>query len=960
MKKYTTLFLALLCTSVTMAQSLGELRVKLVDQSDKSEIVGATLSLTNGESRTIYQSSNQNGSCSFTQLPYGSYLLQATYIGYDTIRTGINLNQKLMDLGTLEMAFKAQEIAEVSVMGNAIRTSLSGDTVIYNADAYKVTSDAVVEGLLAKMPGIKVDDGEVEAQGEEVKRVYLDGKEFFGEDVALAVKNIPADIIAKVEVFNKLSDNAEFTGFDDGESYKALNFVTREGKNRGEFGKFVAGYALDNLYQLNASYNYFTGNHRITVTGMANNMNIKGFGSMDLVGGGGTRVGGGGRSMGGGGGSFVGSPSGISTLGAVGVNYGGSFAEDKFKVEASYFYNLSLNEVDKETDRQYLTTDDELQRFYNATNNSESSNYNHRINSRLEYKPNERNSFMMRPEVAFQDNGSAQYALATNSEAATDGTLSELSQTESSTTSDKVAYTLSNTLVYRTLLDENGRNIMVSAKGNYSNNNSDALSTTNIEYPTTDDTFIKLNTLNGTKNYNIGSSVTYSEPIMDKKAMLTMKYNINHRYSDADYLVYEWEQQENLFNPDYDPTSSNIYNSGYTTHEVGPGIMYSVPQSLQMSANVAYQYSALANDQELPIITPSNQRYTFDNVVYSLNMRKSFNSTSTLRLMLRSNTENPSISALQDVVKDSNPQNVTSGNSDLKPSYNNSFKATYNLANITQGQTFMAMLSANLTNNYIGESKIMLLSPDDSYTLPNGEELERYGQYTTPVNLDGNWRITSSISYGTPINLISSNLNVDLGASYGESPSIFNGINNMSTTTSYKAGASVGSNISQNADFTLSYNGGYNIADYKYNIEGSQSQRNEYMTHRATAQYKFIFWDLITLYGNTSYTQYQGITDDFKEEYVMCNLYLGMKLFKNQSGEISIGVNDLFNQSENFARNTTDSYIENVTSNTIGRYYGIKFTYDLRRFNGSQTGNTRGEHRPNMGDGGMGGGRGPR
>ncbi|MFI3322645.1 MAG: TonB-dependent receptor [Rikenellaceae bacterium] len=961
MKKITLILIAIIISTLSFAQSVGDIKIRLVDSKDASEVAGAYVTLTDSNKKSVFGVTGADGVCSFKNLSYGQYELSASFLGYDNSYLSINVNKSLVDVGDVKMKVKPMKIDEVTVMGTAIRTSQNGDTIIYNAEAYKVTADAVVEGLLAKMPGITVDDGEVEAQGEEVKKVFLDGKEFFGEDVALAVKNIPADIIAKVEVFNKLSDNAEFTGFDDGDSYKALNFVTKEGMNRGQFGKFTAGYNTDNLYQISASYNYFVDNHRLSISASSNNMNIKGFSSMDV---GSSRRGGdggGGRGTTSGSGSFAASPSGLSTSTGIGLNYGGSFAEEKLKIEASYFYNESDNEVNKETDRQYITDDDETQRYYDAISNSATDNYNHRFNGRIEYKPNSRHQIMMRPEFAYQNNGSSSYSFANNTESADGITFSDLSTNESSTTSEKDAYSVSNNIVYRALLGDNGRNIMVNANGSYSKNETVKLTSTDITYPLLTDTLTKQNILDGTTGYSVKAGVMYSEPIWEN-AMITANYNISHNYSDADYLVYVWEEQANLFNPDYDPTSSNIYNSGYTTHSVGPGFMYSKSNNLTINASLSYQSSLLANQQEVPVIEPSDLDYTFNNLTYSFVMRKTFNPTNSLRVTLRSNTQNPSVTDLQDVISDSNPQYVTSGNSLLEPSYSNSFQATYNRSNIEKGRTFMAMLSGNLTNNYIGESTIMLLDADDTYILPNGNSLESYGQYVKPVNLDGSWRITSSIVYGTPLYALYSNLNFNLGASYNESPSIFNNIDNVNMTTTYNAGASLGSNISQNADFTLSYNGGYNITDYKYELEGASLQKNSYMTHKLSASYKFVFWQGITLYGNTSYSRYKGITDDFEQNYLLSNLYIGKKLFKNQRGEISIGVNDMFNQSENFVRNITDTYIENVTSNTIGRYYGIKFTFDLRKFSGSNA-NMRGSgmsrERGGMG-GDMGGGMGGR
>ncbi len=969
MKKIISTFFLSFCALTSLyAQSVGDLSFKLIDSKENSAIVGATVSVTNGVKKSVYKTSNSTGLCTFPSLNYDQYEIMATYIGYDTLRQTVMIDERTKDIGTIYMKQTSVKLDRVVVNANAIRTTQSGDTVIYNADAYKVTSDAAVEGLLSKMPGITVDDdGEVEAQGESVQKVYLDGKEFFGDDVALAVKNIPADIIAKVEVFNKLSDNAEFTGFDDGDSYKALNFVTKTGMNSGHFGKFTAGYAHEGLYQASANYSYFRNNHRITLIGGYNNMNIKNFGTMDLVGGG--RRGGGGSSSGGrsaaGGGSYSSgsSGSGLATIGSFGFNYGGSFLEEKLKVEASYFYNLSDSETIKETDAQYITEEDEPLSYFDRYATSGSDNYNHRINMKFEYKPNTRHSLMMRPIFSFQETGSGSYTNTIYTESTDGGVTTDLVSTKTSTSdTDKKAYNINNTLVYRALIGETGRNIMFMGSGRYSVNDSDALKET--VNTSTEDTNYHI--LDETMSYSFNSSFMYSEPIFEKSAMLTLKYSINHQFSDANYWVYDrvYNDITDLFDDFLNKESSNVYNSNNTSQSLTAGFMYSKSNSLTLNANVGVQRTDLINEQEYPLTTPDGD-YTYDHLTYSFVMRKTFNPTNSLRVNINSRTSNPSITDLQEVLVDTDPTDIAYGNSALSPSYAHSFSATYNRSNIMMGRTFMVMVGGSLTNNYIGEETVMNLdaSSDLPVTLPDGESylLEGISQYEHPVNLDGMWSVNSNFSYGMPVNLFSSNFNVTGGISYSETPSMLSvdGVtwyDNTKLGMTYRVGATLGSNISENVDFTLSYNGTLSNTDYRNSGVSGSSTRNSYYTNKLKAQFKFVFLGGFTFFGDATYTQYAGITDDFNEQYVLCNLSLGHKVCKNNRGEISINANDLFNQSESFTRTYTSTYVANVKSNTIGRYFGIKFTYDLRKFKGSVTESTfnRSSDRRGRPEGGMG------
>lgn len=697
---------------------------------------------------------------------------------------------------------------------------------------------------------------------------------------------------------------------------------------------------------------------------------------MDLVGsgrrGGGGGGGGGGRAASGGGTFTSGSSgNGLATIGSIGFNYGGSFAEDKLKIEGSYFYNLSDSETTKTTDAQYITEEDDPLSYFDTYSNSGSDNYNHRVNLKFEYKPNTRHSLMMRPEFSFQETGSASYSRTDYTESLDNGaTIDTVSYKVSTSDTEKMAYNISNTLIYRALIGDTGRNIMFMGNGRYSVNDSDAYKETINTNEATDDTNYHI--LDETMNYTLSSSIMYSEPIMDKSAMLTLKYSINHQYSDANYWVYDriYNDIDALFDDFLNEESSNVYNSNNTTQSITTGFMYSKKNALTLNANVSVQRTNLINEQEYPVDTPDGD-YTFDHFMYSFVMRKTFNPTNSLRLNINSRTSNPSITDLQEVLVDTDPTDIAYGNSSLAPSYANSFSATYNRSNIMMGRTFMAMISGSLTNDYIGEETVMNLDASSNLivTLPNDElyTLEGISEYVHPVNLDGMWSVSSNFSYGMPLNLFSSNFNITGGISYSETPNRLStdGVNwydNTKLGMSYKVGATLGSNISENVDFTLSYNGSLNNTDYRNSGVDGSSTRNSYFTNRAKAQFKFVFLGGFTFFGDATFTQYAGITDDFNEQYVLCNLSLGHKVCKNNRGEISLNVNDLFNQSESFTRTYTSTYVANVKTNTIGRYFGIKFTYDLRKFKGSSSEsdfqNTARSSRPEgmgMGMGGPGG-----
>ena len=275
------------------AQS-GSVTATVIDASTREGVPGAVVEFAPADpaAQKRYFTTGYKGRVEAT-VPYGTYKVSVSFLGYETLEKELKLSAAKKSLGTLELAPSSTEIEAVVKEVKSMRTSQKGDTVSYNAGAFKVTADADVEGLLKKMPGITITDGEVEAQGETVKKVFVDGKEFFGEDVTSAIKSLPAQAVDKVEVYDKLSDAAEFSGMDDGEGYKAINIVTKPNMRQGQFGKLYAGYGYqpetegttsNHKYNVGGNVNLFHGSSRVSVIGLFNNVNQQNFSFEDILG----------------------------------------------------------------------------------------------------------------------------------------------------------------------------------------------------------------------------------------------------------------------------------------------------------------------------------------------------------------------------------------------------------------------------------------------------------------------------------------------------------------------------------------------------------------------------------------------------------------------------------------------------------------------------------------------------
>jgi hypothetical protein len=343
--------------------------------------------------------------------------------------------------------------------------------------------------------------------------------------------------------------------------------------------------------------------------------------------------------------------------------------------------------------------------------------------------------------------------------------------------------------------------------------------------------------------------------------------------------------------------------------------------------------------------------------------------------MARANTNNPGIQQLNSILDISDMQYMSTGNENLDPAYSHMVMLNYNFTNLEKGRTLMLMGMFNTSNNYIGQSL---------YTGANAQQKlqEIYGaaategykptQFSTYENVGGQKMITGMLHYGFPINFLKSNMNIMLGVNYSETPSLVNSVRNIASNMGYNGGVTLGSNISENVDFTIGWNGNYNLAD---NSLASRGNKNEYFSHSASANLKAVFWKGFTFTASASYVQNIGYTNDYNDSYALVNAYIGKKVFKNQLGEILVGVNDIFNQNTAFSRSTGSGFTQNTWNSVIGRYFTVQFTYNLRAFGkkGSQNINDyqmqgqRGGRPGGMpGQGGrpaggppMGGGRGP-
>src|ERR1035438_2256840 len=890
---------------------------------------------------------DNNGRFKIDNLTPGKYLLTVSFLGYKSYKRNIDID-RVIDLPKIYLIPEGLEMHEIDIIGKTSGVMIKNDTTEYIADAFKVNKDAVAEDLIEKMPGITIQtDGTVQAHGETVTNVLVDGKMYFGSDPNAALKNIPAEIIEKIQVFDQQSDQSQFTGFDDGNYQKTINIVTRLKVKQGTFGKLFGGYGDEEKYSAGGNINFFNDDQRISILTQFNNVNVQNFSTEDLLGvmsstgqggrrgmGGGMGPRGGGSGGSGGGGSnpgfgsgqggqgggnvsnfLVSQTAGLITTKAFGLNYVDKWGEN-IDINGSYFFNITDNNAESSTDRNYFLTSSTAQN-YNQDNSSVTKNINHRLNFRLNYQIDSSNSILFHPAFTAQLNNGTSANLAN-----TYSGLNQLSSTTSSFNTDLTALNSTNELLYRHKFDTPGRTISLDFNGTYNKNSGDNSLFAADLYYNNNDSVISSDAVNQISDllkqgFSASSGIVYTEPFTEFGLLqLNMKYSYSEDKSDK--TTYDIQANSSPL----DTSLSNVYKKYYTTQSYGTGYRFR-KDNLSFSLGVNYNISQLRNEQTYPFALSMER--SFNSVLPSFMLQYRVSKDQNLRIFYRTNNDDPSIDQLSEVLNNSNPTQLSTGNPGLSQDYKHSFNLRYMETGFENVHSFFVLLGANFTENYIGNSTT--IAQKDT-TVLNGIVLNKGSELTIPVNLNGYISLRSLVTYGFPVFLLKSNLNLSLGANYTRTPTIINSITNRVNSTTYNGGVVLSSNFSEKIDFTLSSMSSLNLV--RDNMQTANNSNN--FTQNSKIKLYLWIWEGFILQNEINHQYSSGLSSSYNQNIILWNLSFGKKLFANDNGEIRFSANDLLNKNTSIQHNITDSYTEDVRSNTLGRYYLLSFIYNIRAF----------------------------
>lgn len=908
----SVLIAALFFFALSVSGQKFSIKGKVTD-SGSSPMPSATVMVLNPKDSSLvnFGVTNSTGLFEIKNVSRGDYQLKISFVGYATFTQNFSTPEagNIVDLGNLNLQPKTLDLEEVTVFGEKNPVTVKRDTIEFNAGSFKTKANANVEDLLKKMPGIEVEtDGTVRAQGEEVQQVTVDGREFFGRDPKLATRNLPADAVDKVQVFDKKSDQATFTGIDDGSKTKTINLELKEEKRNAAFGNLMAGGGTNDRFQAKAGINRFNKGKQFSFLGMGNNINEQGFSmgeAMNFSGGGSQMMGGGGRmtvqidgdNFSGVPMNFGGRQNGIMTNYAGGANFNQDWNNGKTLIGGNYFYSRLDQNVIKDISRINFLPNDSSYNFKQRSAQRSNSDI-HRANLTLDHKIDSVNSLKFTSAFSFTD---SEQTISSFSETfLEDGTL--INDSDRKTFSANQALTLNNNLLYRHRFAKKGRTISANLTYNVGQTDSEGNQQTVNNFQAEKQDIIQTNDQQ-TENQTAGASVSYTEPLGNRK-YLEANYNFRTNRNEVIRDVFN----ENSGSPVKDPRLSNEYTSNYIYNKPGLNLRIN-RQKYNITMGTSYQTTRLKGNL---IARNTTIDRTFQNWLPSAHFNYDFTSFKHLRIDYEANMQEPSISQLQPVVDNTDPLNISVGNPELKPAYVQTTNLHFTIFDPAKFINFFALATINYQTNAIVNSQNV-----DS----------QFRRISKPVNVKDALTMNANLNFGFPIKKLLSRFNFGPNLTESRSVTILNDQENNITTETL--GANVRYNFTLKDFFVLDLSANIRNQSTQYDFNTQNNQR--YLNSTYSAETNITILKNWQLSSDFNYYVYDSKTNDFYQSIPILNVWFSRFILKANAGEIKLGVSNLLDKSLSVTQTTSANYLQQETINNLGRYVMVSFTYALNR-----------------------------
>lgn len=915
--------------------------VQLLSLPDSAQVAGMTTST--------------QGYFSLSKQKPGKYLLKVSFIGYVTkiIPVQLTANVPAKKMGNIELATDAVTLQEAVVVAEAPQVTVVEDTLMYNSSAYRTPEGAMLEELVKKLPGAEIDDdGNVKINGKDLKKIMVDGKEFFGGDVKTGLKNLPVDMVDKLKTYDKKSDLARVTGIDDGEEETVLDLTVKKGMNQGWFGNADLGAGTKDRYTGRMMLNRFVDKTQFSIIGSANNVNDQGF-------------------SGGGGGPRWRSNNGLNATKMLGANF--ATQTNKLELGGSVRYNF------QDADISSINSSERFLQNGNSYSNSNNKNRNKGTNLnadfRMEWKPDTLTNIIFRPNFSYgRTNNASRSESGTfnedpfnlivnpndylNFDNLSDDPLKDIrvNATNSASLSKGKSLSGNATLQVNRKLNNRGRNLTFRGVFGYGDNDNDQYTQSETRY------YQLLNHLGGdsilyrnqyittpTRNYNYTAQVTYSEPIA-KATFLQFSYQFQYKYSKSDKTTFDL-----LDYPDWaiggalpsgyeshavDSLSKNA-EYRYYNHDASVGLRFIRPKyQLNVGMSFQPQNSTLSYKKGDYMIDTTRTVFNF---APNMDLRFRFSKVSQLRFTYRGRSNQPTMENLLPITDNSNPLNIRMGNPGLKPSFAHTMRLFYNTYNAEKQRGIMTHFSFTATQNSISNST--------RYNEETG------GLITRPENINGNWNAFGMFGFNTALKNKKYTINTFTNVNYQNNVAFLYNQDTKNNDRNTSTGLTLGERVTgsyRNDWFEFSLNGSINYTAERNKLRPENNQEPYTYSYGASTNITMP-WKM-TLATNIANQSRRGYRDSsMNRDELIWNAQLAQSLLKG-AATVSFEVYDILRQQSNISRSLSADMRSVSEYNGINSYCMVHFIYRLNIF-GSKAAR---EKMMNSGRRGFGGpGRGP-
>ena len=967
MKRLAFLVLLIgISTTFLFAQNRGQGRGKVtisgtvLDKEDNSSVMQATVQLLSLPDSTmaVGNVTNNDGVFSVSARP-GKYVLKISYVGYLSYLKPLQLtsSKPSINLGKIMLETDAILLNEAVVTAEAPQVTVAGDTLGYNASAYRTSEGAMLEELVKKLPGAEVDDdGNVKINGKEVKKLMVDGKEFFGGDVKTGLQNLPVNMIEKINAYDRQSDNARITGIDDGEEETVLDLTVKKGMNQGWIGNMDGGIGTEDRYSASANVNRFASNSekssQLSFIGRANNVNDQRFG--------------------GGGGPMWRRNNGLTTSKLLGLNY--AIETKKVDFGASVRYNYRKNDVQSLGQVENFLLGQANSSYSTSKSASLSRNQNLNGHLRFEWRPDSLTTFFMRGSLSWGDSESASnslsatynsdpFAIVTNPYMYLDFDSDEnekldavrVNASDNASLSDGNSLSANLNMQVTRKLNDKGRNVSLRVRGNYGENESDRYSNNITRYYgdgiiTVEDTIRRYITT-PTNNYSVSTEVSYSEPLADR-VYLQFSYNFQYGYNESDNSTYDLMNAKDRLNfilgilpNDFsgswiDPEQSKYAEYKKFNHDAR--VTFRVNRDTwRLSAGMAFRPQNTKLSYKKGDYQVDTTRNVF-NFSPEIDFRYQPQKQTQLRFSYRGRSSDPSMENLLPITDNSNPLNIRTGNPGLKPSFSHNLSMNFNTFNMDAQRGIFSHVNGSFTQNAISNIR--------KYNATTG------GWTTMPENINGNWNVFGMFGINTAFkNNKKFTIGTFTNASYNNHVGYITTGEMKDAQKNTTTALSLGERLNgayRNDWIEIGLNGSLNYTFEKDKLNPQNDQEPYTFSYGGNLQI-YTPWKM-TISTNMVNQARRGYSDaSMNRNELIWNAQVAQSFLKG-SLTVSLEWNDILKEQSNITRSYSSSGSSVYTYNGVNSYGMIRAIYRFNIFGSKEAREMM--SKSGMGGRGMGGG----